>query len=424
MSTLPAVPAPILTLAERVAERGGRAWLVGGGVRDHLTGAPVKDWDIEVFGLDAEVLLRLLKRLGKVNAVGRSFGVFKLRPRHAGPDEPEIDVSIPRRDSKVGPGHRGIAVAGDPDMTLEEAARRRDLTINAILVDLLTGEVADPFGGRRDLDDGVLRAVDDTTFLEDPLRALRVVQFAARLAFRVDPSLEVLCRRAELHELPAERIQGEWGKLLLRSRRPSIGLQVARRCEILSRVFPEALPFDGEPVDRCVDAVAAHRDALEPEGRRWALMLAAWLHRADDSAIQATLDRMWMHRLMGYPVRDRVAAAVAHWPDPHATEADLRRMSTVAEPQLALLIAHGAGAPDALSALARAEALGVQAEPPAPLLKGRDLRALGVPPGPEMGRLLDAVYARQLEGDVCTLEEARGAARHLLEAPDRGGHGR
>src|SRR5690606_25259789 len=130
----------------------------------------------------------------------------------------------------------------------------------------------DPFDGRGDIARRVLRAVDPHTFLEDPLRAVRVVQFAARLDFTVDPELVDLCRSADLHELPAERIQGEWSKLLLRSERPSTGLRVARDTRVLERLFPEAARADAPEVDRALDRAATRRDALEPEGRRLALM--------------------------------------------------------------------------------------------------------------------------------------------------------
>lgn len=412
--TTPPVPESIRELATQVAARGGRAWLVGGGVRDHLMGLPVKDWDVEVFGVPADDLVRLLRRLGRVDAVGRSFGVYKLRPRSARPEDPEIDVSIPRRDSKVGPGHRGIAVEGDPGMSTREAARRRDLTVNAILLDVLTGEIEDPFDGRGDIARGVLRAVDRETFLEDPLRAVRVVQFAARLGFAPDPTLVELCRTADLHELPAERVQGEWTKLLLRSERPSTGLQVARDTMVLQRLFPEAARADGPAVDRALDRAARLRDALEPEGRRLALLLAAWLH-PDPDVVEPTLDRLWLHRHKGYPLRDRVLQAVRHHRDPHGTDAELRWLSTRCELALTLRLAWAAGEDEApLEALRRATEIGVAEQAPEPLLKGRHLQRLGVQPGPTMGELLRRVYERQLDGVITTAEQALEEATRLL----------
>lgn len=401
------VPPPIRTLAARVRDAGGRAYVVGGCVRDDRMRLPVKDWDVEVFGLDVEPLVAILRRLGSVNTVGRSFGVFKWRPHGT---DGEIDVSVPRRDSKVGPGHKGIAVVGDPTMTTTEAARRRDLTVNAMMVDVLDDTLVDPWNGLQDLERGVLRAVDRDTFLEDPLRALRVVQFAARLGFTADPSLVELCRTAALDELPAERVQGEWHKLLLKGVEPSRGFRVAREARILERVFPEAADLDADDV---LDLLADRRAAFEPEGRRFALMLAGWLHAASEAAIVATLDRLWLHTWAGYPIRDRVLATVASRSAPVATDTDLRRLSTKAELPLVLTLREAVTGEDLSDATARAGALGLLQGPPEALLKGRDLKGL-VEPGPRMGEVLRAVYELQLEGRVTSPEEALAAAKAWL----------
>ncbi|HHO53500.1 MAG TPA: CCA tRNA nucleotidyltransferase [Deltaproteobacteria bacterium] len=409
----PQLPDSIHHLAEAITSSGGRAYLVGGGVRDHWLGRTVKDWDIEVFGLELRALITLLRRLGRVNTVGRSFGVLKWSPRGRSRAE-EIDVSIPRRDSKVGPGHRGIAVEGDPDMSVEEAARRRDLTINAMMWDIIGGQLVDPWGGLDDLQSGRLRAVDRDTFLEDPLRALRVVQFAARLGFETDPELLELCRTAALGELPAERIQGEWGKLLLKALRPSRGFAVARQTRILERVFPEAAALDA---DQVLDQLAAgHRDEAGGEGRRWALMLAGWLHRASAEGIEQTLDRLWMHSVQGYPVRARVLGAVATWGTPLQTDAQIRHASVHAELRLVIPLRSVILGEDPAELRARVEALGVLESKPAALLLGRHLGPLGVPPGPQMGEILRAVYEQQLDGTVHTLEGAEAAAREIWSA--------
>ncbi len=384
---------------------------MGGSVRDHLRGVPVADWDVEVFGLPQQELVRALRKAGAVSEVGRSFGVYKWRPR--GARSLSIDVSIPRRDSKAGPGHRGIAVVGDPDMTIEEAARRRDLTINAMMWDVSAGEFVDPYRGSDDLDAGLLRAVDEHTFLEDPLRALRVVQFAARFEMTADPALVALSRRADLHELPAERIQGEWGKLLLKGRRPSIGFRFARETDILARVFPEVATVDS---DRVIDALAAGpRAAIAAgsEGRTWTLMLAGWLHPADPTAVLATLDRLWLHTVGGYPVRDQLEGVIRAWRDPIATDADLRRLSTRAELWLVLLLRAAVDETDLSPTIARANELGVLTERPAPLLLGRHLQKLGIAAGPHMGRILTAVYDRQLDGAVTDLDGALAAAKEI-----------
>ena len=203
-------------VAEAVRGRGGRALIVGGWVRDTLRGHPSKDIDLEVFGVEQGELPALLAGFGRVETVGQSFAVYKLVAQGTAhlaqglsPANAAIDVALPRRDSKTGRGHKGFEVVGDPSMSFAEAARRRDFTINAISWDPLTGEHIDPFDGRRDLARRVLRAVDLSTFVEDSLRVLRAVQFAARFEFALDEPTAAVCRRMPLDDLPAERIWGE-----------------------------------------------------------------------------------------------------------------------------------------------------------------------------------------------------------------------
>src|SRR5688572_2575748 len=168
----------VVQLAKRSNEAGGRAMLVGGCVRDELMGIKPQDWDLEVYGVEPAKLREILDAFGDVKAVGEAFAVYKIGSH--------LDVSIPRRDRKVGKGHRGFVVEGEPTMSFEEACSRRDFTINAILKDPLTGEIVDPFDGRRDIDQQVLRMVSMETFAEDSLRVLRAAQFAGRFEFDID----------------------------------------------------------------------------------------------------------------------------------------------------------------------------------------------------------------------------------------------
>src|SRR5437868_2165643 len=202
------IPEKITKLAEHVRSAGGRALLVGGCVRDALMGAQPKDWDVEVYGVEPARLRALLERQGRVDAVGEAFTVYKVGN--------DLDVSLPRRERKTGRGHRAFVIEGDPTMTIEEAARRRDFTINAILEDPLTEELIDIYGGRDDLQNKTLRAVSAETFIEDSLRVLRAAQFAARFEFEVEPETIKLCRSIDVTDLPRERIWGEIEKLLLR----------------------------------------------------------------------------------------------------------------------------------------------------------------------------------------------------------------
>ncbi|MGC4085004.1 MAG: hypothetical protein QM736_23535 [Vicinamibacterales bacterium] len=196
----------VLDIVRAVQQAGGRAFIVGGWVRDRLLGHESKDVDIEVFGVPADRLRDLLASIGRVEAVGESFQVYKCG---------DIDVTLPRRESKAGRGHRGFVVTGDPSMSVEDAARRRDFTVNAISFDPLSGEYLDPFDGRTDLARRVLRVVDPERFGDDSLRVLRAVQFAARFNLSVDPLTRDICRGIALDDLPAERILGRSGEAAL-----------------------------------------------------------------------------------------------------------------------------------------------------------------------------------------------------------------
>lgn len=215
--------------------------MVGGCVRDRLMGREAKDWDVEVYEVEPARLRALLDRMGRVNVVGEAFTVYKLGR--------DLDVSLPRRERKSGRGHRGFVIEGDPRMSVGEAARRRDFTVNAVLEDPLTGDLLDPFGGRADLERKLLRAVSPETFVEDSLRVLRAAQFAARFEFDIEPETVRLCRSIDLTDLPAERVWGELEKILLVAPRPSVGLRWLDRLGALEQLFPELAALKGVPQD-------------------------------------------------------------------------------------------------------------------------------------------------------------------------------
>jgi tRNA nucleotidyltransferase (CCA-adding enzyme) len=446
-----------VALAQAVHDRGGRALFVGGWVRDRLLNRPCKDIDIEVFGLPAPALRELLEHFGSVKTVGESFTVFKIGP---------IDVSLPRRESKVARGHRGFEVMGDPWLPPVEAARRRDFTINAIAWDPLTGVYEDPFGGRVDLRQRLLRAVDPATFGDDSLRVLRALQFAARFELRIDPATADLCRRIPLDDLPAERIWGEMEKLLLQARQPSLGFALARDLDVAERLFPECAALVGCPQEPdwhpegdvwthtllVVDRMRERVDDL-PHARQVTLMLGAVAHdfgkpltttvidgriRSFDHEEQgvrpalAFLNRLGVYTLDGFDVRRQVVGLVAHHLKPgmwHKAgvvgDGAFRRLAQKVDLELLARLAEAdclgrTGAFDCSAMqwfLDRARALGVEHRPPPPLLLGRHVLALGVLPGPRVGAILKSVYEQQLEGDVRTLDEAVAAARRLLPSP-------
>jgi tRNA nucleotidyltransferase (CCA-adding enzyme) len=455
--------APPLAIAIAAAARdaGGRALIVGGWVRDRLRGHPSADVDVEVFGIPQERLAALLAPLGRVEPVGQSFPVYKVaRP---GGGEPAIDVALPRRESKRGRGHKGFEVHGDPWMPVAEAARRRDFTVNAIAWDPLTGEYDDPCEGRADLARRLLRAVDPATFGDDSLRVLRALQFAARFEFALDDATAALCRGIPLDDLPPERIWGEIEKLLLLAGRPSIGFALALELGAIDRVLPEMAPLVGceqEPDWHPEGDVWTHTlmvidTARELNGdldrpRLVTVMLGAVCHDLGKPATTAVidgrirsmdheqagveptvrlLDRLNVHTIDGFDVRRQVVGLVANHLKPgmfhkaaQVGDGAFRRLAQKVDLELLARVARAdclgrTGGFDCSAMdwfLARARALGVEHQPPPPLLLGRHLLALGVPPGPRVGAILQQVYEKQLDGEVRTVEDGIEAARGIL----------
>ncbi|MDQ3213350.1 MAG: HD domain-containing protein [Acidobacteriota bacterium] len=444
-----------MDIANRAHDAGGRALIVGGWVRDRLMGRASKDVDVEVYGLAAPILHDLLSRIGRVNTVGESFTVYKV----AG-----IDVALPRRESKTGRGHRGFEVTGDPALPIADASRRRDFTINAIAWDPLTGEYLDPWNGRRDIDARILRAVDPVTFAEDSLRVLRAVQFAARFEYTVEPATRSLCAAIPLDDLPAERISGEMEKLLLQAARPSIGLQLALELGVVERLFPELEALVGceqEPEWHPEGDVWVHTLLVVDEARKrihdldrprqLVVTLGALCHdlgkpsttafldgrirsidheQAGVEPATAVLDRLNVHTVAGYDVRLQVLGIVAHHLKPGmfrqaptpVSDGAFRRLARKVDLELLARVAKadclGRGGGFDCSAmdwfLERARQLGVQHAPPLPLVKGRHLLALGLAPGPHVGKILEQIYERQLDGTITSLDEGLAFARDLL----------
>ena len=445
-----------VAIAAAVREAGGRALIVGGWVRDTLLGLPESsNVDLEVFGLPGDRLRALLEPFGRVEAVGESFQVYKIG---------DVDVSLPRRDSKAGRGHRGFVVSGDPDMSIAEAARRRDFTVNAISWDPLTGDYFDPFDGRGDLERRLLRVVDPQTFGDDSLRVLRGVQFAARFALTLEESTAALCRRMPLDDLPAERVWSEFEKLLF-SPKPSIGFTVALDLGVVAKLFPELQALAGCPQEpewhpegdvwvhtlQVIDRARTRIDDL-PRPEQLAVMLGAVCHDLGKPATTAVidgrirsldheeqgvppagafLDRLNVHSFDGYDVRRQVLGITAQHLKPgswfkvrdEVGDGAFRRLAHKVDLELLARVAKSdcegrkPGQFDCTAMdwfLERARGLGVQHRPPEPILVGRHLLALGLRPGPRVGEILRAVYEQQMDGSVTNLDEATEAAKRLL----------
>ena len=447
---------PARAIAAAVAQAGGRAWIVGGFVRDRLLGLDPKDLDLEIFGIAATDLPTLLSRIGQVEPVGQSFPVYKVGA---------VDVALPRRESKTGRGHRGFSVEGDPGMSFADAARRRDFTINAIGLDPLTGEYIDPCGGRADLADRRLRVVDPGRFGDDSLRVLRAVQFVGRFGLQVDAETRAQLSAIPLDDLPAERIWGEIEKLLLRATAPSVGLTLALDLQVVARLFPELQALVGCPQEpewhpegdvwihtlMVVDQARTRIGDL-PRAGQIAVMLGALCHDLGKPATTAVidgrirslgheeagvapatslLDRFNVNAIDGIDVRREVLAITAHHLKPGAWfkvrdevgNGAFRRLAQKVNMEWLARVAKsdclGRTGPFDCTAMDwfvdKARSLGVEHQPPRRLLLGRHLIELGVMPGPAMGELLKQIYERQLDGEITTTEEGIEAARALVK---------
>ena len=307
-------------IALRVREAGGSVYYVGGYVRDLLLGRDNKDIDMEVHGVTPEALTGILRSLGKMTAYGESFGIFGLR--HYG-----LDIAMPRSEKAVGGGHRDFLCTLDPFIGTRNAALRRDFTVNALMQDVLSGEIVDHFGGIQDLNRKILRHIDETRFAEDPLRVLRGAQFASRFGFSVSPDTVEVCRKMDLRTLSPERVFGELEKALLKADRPSVFFQELRRMNQLSFWFPEVEALIGIPQSKrfhpegdvwnhtmlVLDQAAKLRDSAEnPLG----LMLSALCHDLGKVSTTRVEDDGRLHSFghdqAGVPIAEQFLSRITH----------------------------------------------------------------------------------------------------------------
>ncbi len=439
----------VAQITHALAAVGGRVLLVGGAVRDLLLGKDIKDLDIEVHGLPLPQLEVVLKNFGPVRLVGKQFGVLRI-------DYLNVDWSIPRSD---GDG-RKPEVLLDPFMPVREAFLRRDLTINAMGIDLVTFELLDPFDGQKDLVLGILRAPDPTLFLEDPLRFFRVMQFVGRFEMYPDTELQKVCASMDISTVSHERIYQEFEKLFLQSARPSLAIQwlhdVGRLQEILPQLFavigvpqepdwhPEGDVF--EHTKQAIDSAAFLSLSLEDAEQRLILIIAALCHDLGKVISTKVIDgriRALGHDVEGVPlaaqllgkitnkqlVKDTVLKLVRYHMMPgqliknKAGDAAYKRLAKKLAPQtncatLALLArADKSGRnpqkngpfqnyplPDIDAFIERVTHCGVLTQPEPPVLSGKDLLNV-MDPGVAMGKCLEEAYVFQIEKGITDKEE-------------------
>jgi tRNA nucleotidyltransferase (CCA-adding enzyme) len=450
------LPPQLSAILSSLAAAGYRALVVGGAVRDALLGGHPKDFDIEVHGVAYDRLAELLSDHGRVDLVGKSFGVVKLQA-----DGREYDFSVPRRDSKFGLHHRDFHATFDPRITPEEAASRRDFTINAMAYDAAGGQLLDFFGGERDLQNRVLRATGPA-FAEDPLRVLRGMQFACRFDLTLEPGTAAMCQSIADHypTIARERIAEEFMKWAVKSPHPGrIGDYLAASGWGVH--FPEIARLAGVPQDPgwhpegdvgvhtmlVLDAAAriAGRESLEGDNRA-VLLFAALCHdfaKATTTALRERDGKMrwtsWGHEADGGPMAraflerigiksaivDRIvpmvenhlaSSSIGREVTPRAVRRLAMRLApaTIAD-LLRLIEADHSGRPPlpgglpegALRIREMAEAQAVHHGPQPALILGRhvmpyfDDRA-----GKHIGEVTAAAYEAQADGTFSNLDEA------------------
>lgn len=446
------LPPIIKTISDELSKQNYKAILVGGCVRDYFLDLPIKDYDVEVFGIEnIETLERILCKFGNVNLVGKSFGVLKFVY-----GEHEYDFSLPRVEEKTGFGHRGFSVVCDSSLDFESAAIRRDFTINAMGYDIVENKILDPFGGIEDITKKIVKAVSENSFIEDPLRVYRAAQFCARFDFEIDSQTLNLCcdmaKKDEFKSLPKERIFVEFKKILLKSPKPSVGFELLRQMGVIN-YFPKLyniIDIPQSPIHHpegdvwihtmmVLDEMAELRTRKEKLDLK--LMLAALCHdfgkathtQIEDEKIRAIghekagveLTKDFLYRLTNeHDLVKSVLPLVEHHLVPsmyfknHARDKKIRHLSTKVNISELLILARadffGRTTTEAMSGVyeagdwmeKKAKELGVYHSPPKPFVKGKDLIDLGLIPSPKFSEILDIVYEKQLNGEIKTKEDA------------------
>ncbi|WP_163438824.1 CCA tRNA nucleotidyltransferase [Fibrobacter succinogenes] len=414
----PDLPGRLLKIAGDIREAGGRAFLVGGWVRDALLGKSCRDYDVEVYDMAQDALVPILSKYGRTNLVGKAFGVIHLAMKGL-----SLDFSFPRTESKVGYGHRGFVVHTDEKLSFKEAALRRDFTINAMGMELPELTLCDPYGGIDDLKSHTLRHVGPA-FAEDSLRILRGVQFASRFGCTLAPDTVELCRTLSLDDLSVERLFEEFKKWLLKPGKPSLGLKAFLDIK-LDEYFPEIHPFkeSWETLGTILDNMVPLRDTL-PEAQAMEFAFAALLSDSAETSLKF-LERITneTHLLKIVPP---LLKAYQELDTAIVNDAPALRRLAVKLGGLKLLgllvkctprefyagsAADGECFADKL--WKAASELDLIEEAPQPYLMGKMLMDMGVKPGKQMGEIIKKSFELQLDGEIKNAEEAIAWAKKM-----------
>ena len=405
----PDLPGRLLKIANDIREAGGRAYLVGGWVRDALLGKSCRDYDVEVYDMAQDALVPILSKYGRTNLVGKAFGVIHLAMKGL-----SLDFSFPRTESKVGYGHRGFVVHTDEKLSFKEAALRRDFTINAMGMELPDLTLCDPYGGIDDL----------------KTHTLRHVGLASRFGCTLAPSTVELCRTLSLDDLSVERLFEEFKKWLLKPGKPSLGLRAFLDIK-LDEYFPEIRPFENswDTLGAVLDSMASLRDACLAgngpcslsEAQTMEFAFAALLADSAESSLKF-LERITneVHLLKVVPPLLKAFREIA---PAIVDDAPALRRLAVKLGGLKLLCLLVQCAPreffaadrDFSEKLWRAAAeYDLLEAAPQPYLTGKMLMDLGVKPGKQMGDIIKASFELQLDGKIANAEAALVWAKEII----------
>lgn len=446
------IPEIVNKVSKKLQSINAKAIIVGGYVRDSLMNcSDSKDIDIEVYGVqDIDVLKSTLEVFGPIHEVGKSFGVLKMTAEGY-----DLDISLPRLESKTGSGHKGFTVSLHADISFEQASSRRDFTMNAIGYDIHEQVYLDPHNGKKDIKNKVIEIVNAKSFMEDPLRILRAVQFSARLGFVLEENTLALCqdmvRNKMLEELPKERIFEEMKKLLLKSEQPSKGFMLM---DEMGALFPEISLLKGVPqspiyhpegdvfIHTMMSLDVMAKENFDDDKEKLLLMLAVLCHdfgKPETTVLKDGQVRAINHENVGLKptetfikalsddktLLDDILPLVQHHLKPSqffsqkSKSSAIRRLSVKVNLQRLIIVARadflGRTTKEAKNGfyeagawlLAEAKKLQVLTKAPVSLLQGRDLINLGLEPGLLFKEILDKAYERQLEGEFSTYIQAQ-----------------
>lgn len=425
-------------IAQAIRRAGGRAMMVGGCVRDMLLNTPVKDFDLEIYGLSAAELLTAVSGICEVDAVGMSFGVLKVKHH-------EIDLALPRKENKTGRGHKGFIMEFSPELDFSAAASRRDFTINAIMMDAITGEIIDPWGGKADLQKKRLRHVSDA-FTEDPLRVLRGMQFISRFGLSAASETIELCSTLSQDELPPERVAAEWEKMLLKGEFIADGLNFLRQTGWV-KFYPELNALigcqqnpqwhpEGDVWNHTLGVVHAAAAFRKNSDDDLILMLSALCHDFGKPACSVTesdgritscghdtftgpaekfITSIWRRKDLPEKVIPLIACHMQPWQLSERNSSDkafrklalrAKRLDLLADLTQADVLGTGMSENDRQKSLQmiaifreRCRQLAIADQIPKPLILGRHLLERGFSPGPALKPILDRCFEAQISGE-------------------------